>query len=1525
MRTVDAAITAGEISPAPAFRHKAVIYNPLLAFGAPSSNADGSLSLTAPQTYRLRSSGNVAYAAYRHTNGTHYLKAVDLTSAANAALSATNAVTIANSGTMAAMRSGFSIESGTHYIYTAIPSGSAIQVRRASLSGTSNPLTASFSNYGPTFGSALTNTSSLVRRVEAVCPCDNGQVVVAVGEHDFTNDLSTITFWLLPDNSTAVQLNAILHIPLTQAYATWYGAAEYCAFVSAAYESASDRIIVVANASSTGRAVFFTIQNGVESTVRNVIPIDASVSTVSFTPCGLSSINGWLYLSGHMTRRRTSGASLTSYECYLIGDASGDFSLGEKSHVVTTSTCNGTLLLPASGTTVYYIGNGYHATASATPLQNSSVAGTEYTDRLIGWTLDQGVNGADGFSATLDNADGTLTSDALLAGGKVLQLQSGQESTYANIGEYGLDRPRVAISTQGRGPLAIAGRSLGDKTLLNWKSPLTLQLMARSHVKSDLSEGLAGLIQKTNEMISDRLLYTSNGMIYLGLNEPWIALADEYDHGDGMTHVVAKADISDNYHLSTLGVLIGASDDGEGNLFVVPKDGVWGDDVLTGPQMRVLDLNDIDPLDPEKADTGFNMTARVNGLVKAPNSANRRSAASNVTYATSTSWAMAAGTQYGVLVRTAGRRAQVFTRTWNLDPAACAANAGYTLRAEALFNYAARKNYSDTPRAGLALSTDVPGSTEWFDQGQYGDVSAQLTYASTLDTSYFTRLAGNGTFDGSVATADDSVSFGSTPASIQTGMIVRLYKAGYIDALYLVANRTSTRIDLYDYRSTTPASLRPQTDVDKAVAVYIIGTDANNFMGYASSGARKDAVTGGTVWTETRARKRMTPAWYRGAFITDDTTAIAIRLVETDGNNHLLRTGSTYSGGTYEGWDYPTYPTVAGARSWRLLAHGGRFFDGAASQFGLPSTGYFVVDDEVIRYAELPAVNGYLKRGYYPGDTLQYQAGVYCPAAYLPLAGSSGPTSTLTNFKTYGGIIPGDHFDTLATDLNTAAAGLLVEIVTRDGPVEGDSNLYIASVSATDPPTATLTGAYPNLIVGAFTDIDNPSTSQADKDKAISGDLAIVSGRGQFNSTKTTHDAGAPVVYYPCDSSGQQASITVESYRFFSGLYRSLGDAIQRVCRLAGMRSAAFRYAFSTPTAAITQAITTSAATLPAREDLADFVLRMKAFVPVSGRLNIFFRDYYRLTLQHNGSGSVLVGLATTKTTVQGGVDADGSGDRWLGYLTIPVNGWISTSATKNVEITLAVIGSDIVVELGGQPLVTFDLTLFEGITWNYNVQTAGPIQVQYTASQSGNSATFELLELFDEAGDIVIEESARGEGRSARGVIDDIIGSRLIRSRATQAGGVEFSQFWSRDDAGELRKNLLTHAWSKIDKTRTAHQKVMGLDDVGESLDMTVIAADGYDYGSIVAEIEGAPGACQVESRLQMRENGEFAEEHELGGYGRLAAQPEDQCNLVYGPGGDIATQASTDMVFTSVRLDAQPASLRATYRLRLYKDVPS
>jgi hypothetical protein len=1528
MRTVDAAITAGEISPAPAYRHKAFIYNPLLAFAAPSSNADGALDLAAPQTYRMRSSGNVAYAAYRHTNGTHYLRAVDVTSAANASLAAANAVTIANSGTMAALRSGFSIESGTHYIYTAVPSGGAIQVQRASLSGTTNPLTASFSNYGPTFGSALTNTATFIRRVEAVCPCDNGQVVVAVGEHDFTNSLSTITFWFLPTNAAAVQLNAILHVPFGEAYSSWYGNAKHCAFISAAYESATDRIIVVANAAASGRAVYFTIQNGVESAVRSVIPIDASVTTVNFLPASLTSINGWLYLTGRMTRKRTSGAALTAFDGYLIGDASGMFSLGERSHVVTTSTCYGALLLPAGGSTVYYIGNGNHTTAAATPFQNSSITGTEYTSRLIGWTLDQGTNGADGFSATLDNADGALSTDSLLAGGKVLQLQSGQGATLANMGEYGLDRPRVGVSVSGRAPLAISGRSLGDKTLLNWKSPLTLQLMARSRIKTDLADGLAGLIQKTAEMNSARLGFNSTGMVYRGLNEPWIALADEYDHGDGLTHLVTKADVSDAYHLSTIGVLIGASDEGRGNVFVLPKDGTWGDDVLTGPQMRVLSLNSIDPLDPNKDDTGWNMTPRANGLVKAVDTGNVRSVAATGSYLTSSSFAMTPGTKYGVAVRTAGRRAQLWTRAWNLAPASCAANAGYTLRSEFVFGYQARKSHSDTPRSGVAISTDVWGDSSALSASSYEDFEQTLTHAVNWAVQEDFNVAAVNCNGQSPIGDRLSVNCTATPSMLIVGQYVRLAIPDNSDQILRIAGITGNNVQFTSHYGLSAPGANG--------TIYTLYT--HNVWGTADCGKRNYVATEADelgdlpMPIDPKAKKKGRASRGRGIFVTDDNTAASIRMLETDGVRFYLWSGG--ENGTRVGWDLtnpiaadddPFYDSSSDPSVWRVVMHHGYVFDGAPASKGLPSIGYLMVDDEVIRYASFT----FYKRGMAAQNTW-----TIVPAFYAPLAAATGPTSTLRNWRSSGGAQPGDDLGDIQTNFGVNPAGLMVEVVSKNGaPGEGDKQYYVASATKVGSPTAgntsyvTLTEPYENSVRGPDPDsvLADGTINPALAKTKLEGDLAVLSGRGQWGTAKTTHEADAPVVYYPCDANGAQATVTLESYRYFSGLYVSLRDAIQRTARLAGMRSAAFRYAFSTPTAVITQAITTTPYSLPARENLSDFVLRMQAFLPVSGRLNVYFRSYYRLTLQHNGSGGVLVGLATTKSAAQGGVDADGSGDRWLGYLTVPVNAWISTTATKNVEITLAVVGDDIVIELGGQPLFTFDLTLFEGDTWNYNVQTAGPIQVEYTATQSGNSATFELIELFDEAGDIVIEESARGDGRSARGVIDSIIGARMIRSRATQAGGVEFSQFWTRDDIGELRKNLLKHNWEKADKARTAHQKVTGLDDVGEVLDMTVIAADGYDFSGISTEITGAPNACQVESRLQGRESAEFAEEHELSGYGRLAAQPEDRCALAYGPGGDIATQASTNMVITGVRLDAQNASVKATYKLRLYKDVPA
>lgn len=1475
-------------------RHRVSVYSPLLSFGAPVQQANAALDLGIPQTYVMRSSGSLGYATFRNTDGSLRLRVFDPGVPVDWALQASGSTTIGSGGTQHAMRAGLlTDQSGDTYVFTAIASGSQIQVRRAQLTGTSNPVTASFSNYGPVFGPPMVNVSSFVRRVEAVCPTDAG-VIVAVGEHDFTNQLSTVTFWYLPDTSTAVQLNALIQMPLTEGYLAWYASARHCSFISAASDLISGKIVVVANAAVAGRAVTFSIQNGAESALRGVLPIDRSVTAITFLPAGLTRINGMFYLTGRLTRRRADGAILVAYDGYVIGDAHGHFSFGERSHFIQTPQANGTLLLAAGGATVYYGGNRTSNGAAATPVQNPALPGANYSPRLLNWTLDQGADGADSVSMSLENSDGGLTGDVLLRGGTVAILESGQEGTFAEIGRYVLDRPREGVSTRGREPMRATGLSLGGRRLMAWKAPMPMQLMARSAVRSNLAE-LAGLLRKTPERG-----YTLNnaGLVFDGLNEPFIAFADEYDHGDSLTHLVAQCDVDDPYHLTTIGVLIGAGDDGRGNLFVIPKVGTWGADTLTGPQMRRLRLNNVDPSEPDREDTGWNFSRHTNGLVRAVSAANRRSDPVLGSYPTGSTATLAAGAQYGIVVRVSGRRAQLFTRPWNLAPNAIAANAQYTLQSEFLFGYDAQKDFSDTPRSGIAISTDVWHSTTAFDEAALGEMVTQLTLADDLGLAYFTRLVGSGPRSSVAGRVDIGSSL------FQAGQSVRLVGAS-TDFLYTIRTAGAGYIDLYDYRTTTPAAV-PGSPGTTFTAYLLAAGDTH---GFADSGSTNNDTSAGRVTTETGAIKQPIRSAGRALFVTDDSSAGAIRYIETDGVRHDLWSGSLYNGGTYEGWDATSPESVPSV--WRMVFNHGRFFTGSASAFGLPTgvsaPAYFKVDDEIIRYME----QSFSRRGVYPGDAASNTVWTVCPVWYAPLAATPGATNVLRNWRASGGQQPGDDLGLIPN-----AAGLLVEVMSRNSSSDrgaGARQYYAQGVTFVASPTpastsfVTLTANYPSAIRG-------PSSNQG-------GDVIAVSGRGQFGTHKAAHEPGAPVVYCPVNSAGDTARVTLSSYRFYSGSFRSLRDVIDRVARLAGLRDIQFRTAFSTPTATVTQAITTTPATLPARESLTDFVLRMQAFLPRTGRLNIYFRDYYRLTLRHHTTdGVVLVGLATTRTAAQGGVDADGSGDRWLGYAYVPVQAWLPTTETsRNVEITLAVIGDEVILELNGQPVWTWDLSLFVAGATSYNVQTAGPIQIEYTTAQAGNSATFELLELYEEMGDVVIDEA-----KTAQSVIASTIGDRHVRSRTTQTGGVLFSQFWLRDDAGTLRRNLLKHNWSRSDRSRVSHQKVVSEDGSGEVLDVAVTQADGYEFHSMSVDTLATPRLCQDESRLLQRENEEFSEEHELEGYGRLAPQPEDRVQLQYLPGGDMASQAGADLVITGVSLSAQPGAVRAKWTLRRFRSMP-
>ena len=1558
MRSIPAGVLSAQLGSIVAPRHALIARSDLLSFSA-FANAAVSIDTLAPQAWAMRNNSNLAYVTFR-TDWREWVRVIDTTVSGDWALSASGAAQIFGSNAVRTMRSGvFTDSGGSSWLYTATASGSAIQVQRAALSGTSNPLTVSLSNYGVTFGSQLTDTAALVRRVEAVCPTDGG-VVVAVGTHRFDVQLTTIEFYWLPDTGSALMLNALLQMPLTESYSAWHAHQKNACAVQAIYNPTTKAVIVIANAAARGYGVLFTIKGGVESELRPVAPFDPASVSLSFLPTSLSKIGGLYYLAGRFGRvmyQNKIALQNTAFDCYLTSADGEDWSFGERNFFLQTGASMGALLMRNDTPShVYYGGNGLAVRAPITPVQHASATTTTITDDVIGWSADCVTGGADALAATLANpqtAGGgdTYSNHAHIKRGGVVTLRTGQEGTLADFGVYGIDTLESSIDPSGQGDVSISARDYGSKRLID-TNMLVEAVLAGRVAFADLFSKLDFWDVKTPDADKRGLRASAaNGLVYEGLNDPIIAHAITRAGVDGLFSATVRFNVTDAAHLSSLGFIFGAGDDGNGNVMLVPKTNTWTGHQQIKGRIRRMNLPAIDPDKPDKEDTGYNLLTRKWGVWEVAGTGTLMTAAlSGGTLRTDNILAYTPGTDMDVRVRISGRRVQLFIRGRNLAPASAAASAHFGLFSEFIFGDADWRSYSDAPRVGLALCTDVPGSTAWTAWCKYGDIGAQLTDASTLPLSAYTRLAANGTFDGSTTVADDSVSFGSTPAAIQVGSTVRLYKAGYMDQLVTVAARTSNRIDCYDYRTTTPAGLRPQTDVDKAVAVYVVDA-TDDYMGAASSGARKDAVTGGMVWTETGAAKRPKPIWYRGAFVTDDTTALAIRLLTTDGNLHQLRSGSTYyPGGTYEGWDTPTYPTSAGARSWRLLAHAGRFFGGAASQFGMQSSGYLIIGDEKLRYAELPALNGYLKRGALPGDTAVYQTGVYCPAAYVPLAGTSGASTVLTNFKTYGGIIPGDRFDQLATALGTPAAGLLAEVVTRDGPAPaGDTNLYIASTAASDPPTATLTGAYPNPISGAMVNIDNPATPQADKDKAISGSLAIVSGRAQFGSKKESHDADTPAVYYPCDAAGNVANIQVRRMSYFAGRFQSVQDAIERLAALAGVREVAFRNAFTTPTADVTTAISTTPYTLPLAEGMSNFTLDMNVHLPGNStnsggytnakRLNIYFRDYYRLTVQlYNTAGDIAAGrlgnvrvaLATTKSTAQGGVDADVNGDRWLEAIAVPVSDYnlsgsysgsnpnytLTEDATRNIDLRVAVHGALVTVEIGGQPVYTFNLDDLTDGTNSYRRDTAAIVQVEYSAAISGNSATIRVQELGDELETFV----ARRES-SVASSLSEITDQRRIKSRATQNGGVEWSQFRVRDNLGAFTENLFSDRWSRSDTVQSGHLLVASGDVAGEALDTSHITTEGYRFGAASNDFLRTVEAAAMEARLLLRDAKELAETRGIAGVGFIQAQPEDRATLLYDPSGDAPSHASSDHVISGVRFNADATECTAEYTLRGYQ----
>jgi hypothetical protein len=1502
MRTVAAGITAAEIVAALNPAHTIVVKNELLSFAVPDLQTNANLTLTVPQSYVMNAEETHVFAAFRRAAGTTHCVVFAPGTAANWALTQT-ATAVQTATSPCTMRPGVVNLAGTLYIYRAGISEAEIQISRSELTGTTNAPTLSWGNWGPTFGAALTNTSDLVRRIESISITDNG-VIVVMGNHDYVNGLSTLNYsWIAADGNTHYALNAIVQAPLTDTYSTWYADAHWATHTCAVYNATTETIWVYTPMDADGRTGMFGIRNGIETPIMPVLPVDNESTAAIFRASSVTVMNSRYYLAGRMTREMTDGSTV-AFDCYLTSADGEHWSIGERSFYLQSGNAAGTLVQIADSDTgthvVYYGGNLYFTSATATPLQDAE-SSTQFATLgdVESWQVQQITGGADSFSMSLLRGNAELSSDPLVKPGAVAYLQTGQGATVADFGVYGLDKPSGSHGRAGASPVSLSGRDIAGKRLADWR----LQFDAVRHGRHEFVSTLTtpdGLIIKTPD--GQGYTFISTGLKINGLNDPFIAYLDAHYDGDGLMKLQVTPTVANDYHLSSVGGLVGAADDGTGTAYLVPKANAWTDHTQTVARLRSLALPAANQDDPSALDSGFNLATRVNNLWESAGGT-ARTAAVTATYATDSAPAIVAATKYDIAIRTMGKRAQVFVKAHDLAAATCAAAAGYTLRSQANFSWQLQKMPEGKAYTGIAAGTDVFVDTSAFAHAMYDDVELALTsaedylggaesdYVAGSAAAYTTQIAG--TYTVSNAGASDTITLVTgTIGHFSAGQRLRVVMnfSAHGDRYGVVESAVGTTITL-TYNIVSGAN--QGSDTGSATVWLASATE----WATASSDSGERTIDGAVVPNNTGAAKAALMLYGAGVVVTNDNTALEYDYWKSDGVTHWKL-----------GTDYDVTNPIAVPTAWRFLfSHNALATYRVSDSYNLATAGYMIVDDEVIRYIE----SSYTQFGQIIGDTPNVTAYMtLSPTYYTIMAKQAAPAGTVYNAWIDSHAV-GEGFDSALV-----LVGMLVEMTAREAPEQG----FRMPGVITDPPryyvvSKSGTGATAAIVLGTYDAAFGTLSTATPQVPAGEYEVAICSGRGAFGTVKTGHEPTAPVLYYPCNTStGAPASILISRLEYYSGKSQTLEDAIKTICAWAGQHSVTVRNATATPAADVTRAITTTPYSVTLRESCANFVLDLTAHIPATTNgLRIVFRNYYRLHLwQTATAGVVRVGLETTSE------DVDLSGDyRWLEWAEIPLTEFdISTATSQNCHIRLTVQDQYIHVDICGQHAWTFNLDSFvEGTTIDYRADTDAAITIAYAATAAGNSATIHVEELSSQ-----VEELRAAKGNSGRGILDSLTAGRHISTRTTATGGIEVSQFWARDDAGALQKNLLQDDWEQVDLNQSAHLQIVGQEATGEAIDEAMIRAQGYSFDAGQNDALRAVSECQDEARLIIREGSEWANTRSVTGYGRIAPQPEDLVALVYTPTSGAPTHASSDHVITSITLAANRASVRATYVLRDY-----
>lgn len=1443
MRTASSGLKTAEQLSVLKPNYRVVAADEVMHFAFSSNIAGTSLETALPQDYI--SDGTHIWACWTKTDGSTRVKYIDPSSSSNFALTDGSSVQIAaGSGVCGCLRPQITTEGGVPILYDAYLSGSNIQVRRAFLTGTSNPLTLSWSDYGAPLPLGFTLSATECIRVETVCPTYSSCIVV-IGYHSTAMQMTALMFFLVTPSTTKRLLLTVEDTMTLSSFPNWH--AHNRVWANASAVGTYDKAAFTYNTLAAGRSEIITVNRGVCSERKGVIATDIEQTTHRFLAHKLFAIGPTNYMLGHFNSVDTDGLN-EGYEGYAVSNDLETWSVAAREHYLVYPQLRGGLVsrFLLNEPNAWYAGGGQLWVAPHNVYSSGfdTARTTDISLDVLGLEIDQASNAADTLMIVLNNPIqgsglGLYDAHPRVKRGGLLKVEMGYGSDWVNMGVYSIDELKRSASSRGMSSVTLRAREQAGKKLADVHMTTDVQISGRYTKRVDLTaDSLDGIEHKTEVQAYE---VGKNGLVFKGLNTPSIFFLDAPTR-DGWVFATVRFKVQNSYHIGTFSFLFDVTvDDNEyasGYVAIVPKQHNWTGHIHNTVEVRRFKLPAVDLNDADKAQTGFNLSERINCVLEAvgtgPNLITEvpptvSYLTQNVVHANN---GIPADQDTELAFGYRGSVISVYQRPLNLAPNSVADSSQWQLLTEVFLD---RYEFYVKPTRrylGIMLNHDVWVDTGSLDQVEIGDMELALTNAQ--------QVSGD--------------------------PVVYAYAYSGMDTV----------------------------------------SDAGTKVKYIDPGAIKySKIVAG-----------------RAAFVSNDNSAFMTRLVQSDGVMHHLVDANWPTVNPIPVGSTDSYGSEP--ESWRMLLHHGRVNASAMTSFGLPdgnsAPAYVLVNDEKIRYRTVTYTKADASAGTW----------TVVPCYYAVLASMTANSATLTQWTNGAGAYPGDKFNEIP-DLQ----GLLVEFTARnfESGNEGSVQYYATGTSTAGPPaTMTIDKAFPGTL----------GAKEA---------LAIISGRAQWGTEKVSHDESSPCVFAPLDSAGNLPSIVLSRLAFFGGTFVSVEDVVRRCCGYAGVGYTSFRpsHANADVNTWSTLTVTTSPQALNIRENMSDFVLDMRVHIPgnvvgagaAERKLYVDFRGFYRFVIQQKPTaadcqagyfGVLSVGLQTTSSEV--GVGADGN--RWLGRVSVRVasdsqagavtGSGANWSTAEDVSIRsnvrLAVLGDQVVVDVNGVNVFTFDLDALKGTSYNWARYNSAGISVSGSDSIGSWVCDYWVSDLDDSVEDFVVQQNG-----AMRASIDMLTSDRHLWSRSTEPvdwlSGVHFDRYWIRDDVGAVKENMITETRTSADDRLVGHVRVSGTECQADVFDHGVLQTHGYKFEQVSNPVIKTAKHCRDEGRLWLREQAEASVVRTIDGLARLEIQPGDKGTFGYSMGSYRPFMADEVHTIVSCRIQATREAARETFEIRKFVSI--